>query len=159
MRLLGIVMLLAFSASSAADVAGKVQIEEPFARSALQQQANSAIFMRINNQGNAAALVSAESSAARVVELHTHQKDQNGMMRMRKIKQIELPSGERTSLQPGGLHIMLIGLQRDLNIGDDVDVTLVFSDGSENTLQVPIVKVMRPQGMKHKQGHNMKIAH
>jgi hypothetical protein len=136
---------------SLADVATQVTIEKPFARSALQHQRNSAIFMQLNNAGSSAAIVSASSPAADVVELHTHIKD-NGVMRMRRIPQIDLPQGQTVELRPGGLHVMLIGLRRDLNVGDDVALSLEFSDGSRRELSAPIHKVMR-HGMHKKMGH------
>lgn len=128
-----------------ADAAMDVIVEEPFARAALQQQKNSAAFMQLSNPGNDVAIVNARSSVSEIVELHTHIND-NGVMRMRKIPQIDLPQGQKVMLKPGGLHVMFIDLKRDLKVGDNIDVTLVFDDGSEKALQVPVHKVM----MKHK---------
>ena len=128
-----------------ADAARDVMIEKPFARAALQQQKNSAAFMQLSNQGKDAAIVTARSSVSEIVELHTHIND-NGVMRMRKIPQIDLPQGQTVMLEPGGLHVMFINLKRDLKVGDNINVTLVFDDGSEKALQLPVHKVM----MKHK---------
>ena len=46
--------------------------------------------------------------------------------------------------------VMFIDLKRDLKVGENIDVTLVFDDGSEKDLQVPVHKVM----MKHKAMHS-----
>ena len=72
-------------------------------------------------------------------------------MRMRKIDKIELPAGGEVTLQPGGLHVMLLGLKQDLNEGERISVTLKFSDGSSKTIEAPVRMVMRPKmkGMKH----------
>ena len=148
-------LLLPFLLISAAqaDVATDVVIEQPFARAAIQQQRNSAAFMTITNPGADAQIVAASSPVAEVVELHTHIND-NGVMRMRKIEKIDLPSAQAVMLKPGGLHVMLLGLNRDLNIGEQIDVTLEFSDGSQKQLQVPVQKVVRP-AMKHMSGQKM----
>ncbi len=143
-------LALAFSASVLADAATTVMVEKPFARKAIKAQRNSAAFMTLHNNGPAVAVVAAESPVAEIVELHTHVHD-NGVMRMRKIDKIELPAGGEVTLQPGGLHVMLLGLKQDLNEGERISVTLKFSDGSSKTIEAPVRMVMRPKmkGMKH----------
>ncbi len=137
MKYLLVISLLIFSNIALSDVSQDVVIEKPYVRAAIIQQRNSAIYMRITNQGDPSAIVSAKSSVAVIVELHTHIND-NGVMRMRKIEQIDLPTNERVYFQPGGLHIMLLGLKRDLKPGESIDVTLGFADGSEKAIMVPV---------------------
>ncbi|MBT00202.1 MAG: copper chaperone PCu(A)C [Oceanospirillaceae bacterium] len=143
-------LLLAALLSSTAVLAADVTIKEPYARAVPPGQPNSAIFLEIENRGNAIQLVGAESSAAQVVELHTHTQE-NGVMRMRRIDAIELPANTQVTLQPGGLHIMLIGLQQGLSEGEEIDLKLQFSDGDSAELTLPIRSVMA--GMKMQQKH------
>lgn len=51
--------------------------------------------------------------------------------RMEKVESLELPAGGQVELAPGGLHLMLIGLRRELGEGDEVLLHLVFDDGWE----------------------------
>ena len=137
---------LAF-AGSAAD---EVTISDAYARAVPPGQSNSASFMMLSN-GSATdhALVAAESSVSRVTELHTHTMSE-GMMKMRQVEKIDIPANGKTQLQPGGLHVMLIGLTQDLTPDDQVSLTLTFEDGSKRTLVVPVrnlqMKMMK-QGM------------
>jgi len=144
MKSLFILSLVLLSFSAIADVATNVNVEQSYVRSAIQQQRNSAAFMNITNQGSQVAIVYAKSPVAKIVELHTHIHD-NGVMRMRKIERIDLPTDKVIQLQPGGLHIMLLGLTRDLKPGDQVEVTLGFDDGSEKALKVPVQNMMKQQ--------------
>ena len=153
MKSLFILLLVLLSLSAVADVAKNVNVEQSYVRSAIQQQRNSAAFMNITNQGGQVAIVYAKSPVAKIVELHTHIHD-NGVMRMRKIEQIDLPTGKVIQLQPGGLHIMLLGLTRDLMPGDQIDVTLGFDDGSEKALKVPVQNMMKQQ-KKNMKRHKM----
>ena len=153
MKFILIASLMLFSAVASADMAQQVDINKPYARAAIMQQRNSAAFMSIQNKGGDASLVSAQSPVAKIVELHTHINDK-GVMRMRKIPQIDLPENQTVTLQPGGLHIMLLGLNRDLKPGEEIDVTLGFSDGSEKQLKVPVQKMMMHR-MKNMQKHKM----
>ena len=152
MKLIWAVLFLVWSFQSVADVATQVTIESPFARAALKSQRNSAVFMQVINNGEQAAIKQASSAAAEVVELHTHTND-NGVMRMRQIPEIELPANSTVELRPGGLHVMLIGLQRDLKVGDEVTVTLEFNDGSQRDVSAEVHKVMRHHKPMQKKQH------
>jgi len=86
----------------------EISIGDPYARAVPPGQPNSAVFMSLENRSGAdQALVAAESGVSEVVELHTHVAE-GGMMRMRRIEKIELPAGQSVTLQPGGLHVMLM---------------------------------------------------
>ena len=129
-----------------------VTFSDPYVRGVPPGQPNSAAFMQIDNKGKAnRALVGGSSPAAEAVELHTHTMD-GGMMRMRQVDKIDLPAGETVSLQPGGLHVMLIGLKQKLVPGEEVELTLSFDDGSQVSLKAPVRKLqMKMKPMK--QGH------
>ncbi len=131
-------------------IAQEIEIHDPYARAVPPGQPNSAVFMRMVNSGSEPrALVRATSSAAEVVELHTHTLE-GGMMRMREIARIELPAGEEVRLEPGGLHIMLIGLAPGFAPDSEVELTLHFADGSEQTLTAPVRRLqMEMQGHHH----------
>jgi copper(I)-binding protein len=49
-------------------------------------------------------------------------------------------------LEPGGLHIMLIGLKQKLAPGDSIPLTLVFEHAGEVTVEIP-VRAMAGMGM------------
>jgi hypothetical protein len=61
-----------------------------------------------------------------------HQSRQIGaMMTMRQMASIDVATGARVSLTPGGLHLMLEGLKRPLRAGQSVPVTLIFARGGK----------------------------
>jgi copper(I)-binding protein len=92
--------------------------------------------------------VGARSDAAATVELHTHIND-DGVMRMRQVEDIAIPAGGETVLQPGGLHLMLIGLHQPLQPGDSLTLELEFDDGSTRSLTVPVRKIEMGQMGHH----------
>lgn len=115
-----------------------LMIEDPYVRAVPPGQPNSAAFMTITNPGTAdRAVVAAASSAAEVLELHTHRME-GGMMRMRQIERIDVPAGTAVALAPGGLHVMLIGLTAPLAPGDQVPLTLTLDDGASIALSAPV---------------------
>lgn len=72
-------------------------------------------------------LLSAESAAARTVEVHEHAKGADGVMAMRAVPGgVAVPAGGTLLLKPGSYHIMLIGLVAPLRKGARVPVTFVL---------------------------------
>lgn len=141
--------LIAALALFSSSVFAEVTVENPYARAVAPGQMNSAAFMNLSNSAdNTVDLIAARSNAAKSVELHTHTQVE-GVMQMRQIDKVEIPAKGSVMLAPGGLHIMFIGLNQAFNEGENVDLSLEFSDGSTQDLSVPIKMVM-PHGMKHK---------
>jgi len=50
-------------------------------------------------------------------------------------------AGKEAQLQPGGYHVMLIGLKEQLMPGQQVELTLVFKDGSRAKVAAPVQKL------------------
>ena len=124
--------------------AADITVSDPYARAVPPGQPNSAVFMTLANTSQVdRALVAAESTAAGVVELHTHAKEA-GVMMMRKIDKIEIPAGQTVTLKPGGLHVMLIGLKENLEPGKKVDVNLIFDNGSKEQITAPVRAIATP---------------
>ena len=98
--------------------------------------------MSIENQDSKdIELVSASSNISKASELHTHI-TQDGMKQMIQIPSIKIPANSQVDLKPGGLQIMLIGLNKDIN-NQNVDLNLTFSDGKTYELKaIPVKKVV-----------------
>lgn len=138
---LGLGIALASGAASAGSAADAMQVSGLYARAIPPGQPNSAAFLTLKNTDSSThALVAGESSAAKIVELHTHTMD-GGMMRMRPVEKIEVPAGEQVKLQPSGLHVMLIGLDHQLMPGEEIDLVLIYEDGSRKAFKAPVRRV------------------
>lgn len=96
-----------------------------------------AVYMNIANTGAADKLIRAETDAAETVELHTVV-EANGMMQMRPVSAIDVPANGSVQLKPGGFHVMLIGVNQELNPGDKITVKLVFEKAGEREIQAEI---------------------
>lgn len=115
--------------------AANVSVTDAWARATMPGQKVSAAYMQIQADADAR-LVSASSPAVPRVEVHEMKMD-GDVMRMREVKAIELPKGKTVALQPGGLHIMLMNLQKPIAAGDVIPLTLVIeSGGKQQTVEV-----------------------
>lgn len=137
----------------AVSVAESIEVMDPYVRMVPPNAPVTAAFMTIRNQdGQDHSLVSAKAHINKTTELHTHIHDK-GVMRMRQVEKIDLAAGEETVLQPGGLHIMLIGLNTPVKKGQKIKLDLTFEDGSVKTVEamgrpiVPMGKGMKMGGM------------
>lgn len=71
-------------------------------------------------------LVSVAAPLAATAQVH-EMKIEDGMMKMAELKDgLALPAGEAVSLQPGGDHIMLMGLSQPLTAGQEVPLAFTF---------------------------------
>jgi protein SCO1/2 len=112
-------------------------IESAWARAA-GRTGTSAVYLVIRNHSSQDdALLGARSDVAETVEVHRSFMDQ-GMMRMEPAGRVVVPARGILTLEPGGLHIMLIGLRRDLTEGTHLTVTLQFERAGPITVQVPV---------------------
>lgn len=82
-------------------------------------------------------LVAVSSSAAERAEVHeTRMKD--GVMTMTSLDGVDIPDGTRVVLEPGGVHIMLIGLTAPLKQGESIPLTLTFESIGDLTVDVDV---------------------
>jgi copper(I)-binding protein len=119
--------------------AGMLVIRNVWARPATKADALSAVYMVIENTGDQPdRLLHAHCDVAGTVELH-ETKMEGGVMKMQPVDGIDIPAKGTVELKPGGLHIMLIGLTRDLNPGDEIELELHFDKAGH----VPVKAVVQ----------------
>ena len=124
--------------SIAAVFGADVEIEGAYARASIPNVPNSAAFFVIkNNSDKDIAITSANSDVAEKNELHTHIKE-NKMMKMMKIEKLVVPAKSSLELKSGGDHVMLMGLKKELKVGDEINLELSFSDGDKKSIKVPV---------------------
>jgi copper(I)-binding protein len=122
---------------SGCQVGESIQISDVWSRPSLAG-GNGAVFFTVNNPtGEDDTLLSASSDIAGAVEIHRSSMV-DGVMKMEKQDEVLLPAGSETIFQPGGLHVMLIGLNQDLEVGDTFTVTLMMEKEGEVTLDVVV---------------------
>lgn len=108
---------------------GDLEIGHPYALASGGKTA--AGYFSITNHGTAAdSLVAIRSEFPRS-EVHGTETDANGVARMVPVPALEIPAGGTVTLQPGGLHVMFMGLDHPLAAGDHVPATLDFEKAGE----------------------------
>lgn len=131
-------LLLLSSVVNARDIV----IDNAWARASLPGQANSSVFLRLQNKRTESLMIiSVQVAGVRRAEVHSH-KMEGGMMRMREVPVLEVAAGAEQVFSPGGFHIMLFGLVEPLVEGDSVTLELSFDDDSALTFDAPVISVL-----------------
>lgn len=153
-----LVGLTACGASNAADTAElasaepTVEVSDAWVRATAgtEDPSMTGAFMAIDNAGaEDVTLTGAASPVAGKVEIH-EMAMVDGSMVMRRIEGgLTIEAGYGQVLMPGGNHVMLMGLTEELSPGDEVDLTLEFSDGSSEELTVPVKEFTEEEGHYH----------
>lgn len=128
-----------------------VHVNVAFAVVASDKATTAAAFMSILNHATEEdVLVSATSSVAERVEMHTTTEDASGMVIMEEVEGgFAIPPGETRRLARGGDHLMLIGLTRPLAPGDRIDLSLTFARGEVIDLILPVQAATAMEGHGH----------
>ncbi len=117
---------------------GAIEASDFWARSGLKDGNSAAYMMLVNGTGQDDELIGASSDVAMAVEIHLSQMSADGVMQMMKQESVAIVSGGELELKPGSYHVMLIGLVKDLNVGDEITLTLHFQNHEDITLTIPV---------------------
>ncbi len=114
-------------------------IKDAWVRPSPVEAGNGAAYLTIENHtGQDDALLAAASDIADAVEIHESMAMEGEMMGMRPVERIDVPAGSSVVLEPGGFHVMLIGLRQELREGDTVTLRLTFANAGEITIEAPV---------------------
>jgi copper(I)-binding protein len=140
--------LLIAALLSAPVFAGGIQVEGAWARATAPGQDTAMVDMTIVSE-KAAKLTGFASAVSQSAEMHSMTHDK-GMMKMREVKSIELPAGQRVNLGDAGFHLMLIGLRAPLKVGDSLPLTLNVQAADNSSVKVDVKAEIKPlTGMSH----------
>lgn len=114
------------------------ELSDAWARPARENGVTAIYLNVLNGTDQPDTLVALSSTASGLVELHETYDRGDGMMGMREAEDPTFPANDFVQMVPGGKHIMLMQLNRELKEGDTVDLTLEFARAGELTVTAPV---------------------
>jgi copper(I)-binding protein len=123
MFITGIALVLAAGIADA-----QVAVTDVWIRGTVAGQRATGAFMQLVSPVDVA-LVAVATPTAKTAEIHSSALE-GGVMKMSAIDSLALPAGKTVELRPGGYHVMLLDLVQPLREGDNVPMTLTFTDAS-----------------------------
>ncbi len=139
--LLAACLTISMSASQA-----QVVVTGAWVRATVPNQQATGAFMQLLSKKDTT-LVSARSDIAGIVEVH-EMKMENDVMRMRAVDGLKLPANQLVELKSGGYHLMMMDLKKQLKVGTEAQITLVFKNAkgdSETTFVHAPVALTQPK--------------
>jgi len=134
---------LAMALTAQAQHSADIDVKSAWARPTVAGQMGTGAFMHLTSK-DGARLLSASSDVAGVVEIHEMAMEGN-VMRMRPIRNLDLPPGSTVELKPGGHHMMLMDLKRPLATGEKIKVELRLETRDKKLVTQPIEIEIRPR--------------
>ncbi|MBF0275700.1 MAG: copper chaperone PCu(A)C [Nitrospinae bacterium] len=133
----------------AKEVAAKsIKVHKPVVYATLPGTTTAPVYMELKNVGSENVTVTRVNSTVSVkAEIHGHIHS-GGMMKMNYQPKLEIRKGSSVVMEPGGYHIMLIGLNKKLVAGEQVELSFTFSDGSSLTVFAPITDMKKAMQLK-----------
>jgi copper(I)-binding protein len=113
-------------------------VEDAWARQPAVAGGNSAVYFHLRNRSGQADRLVGVSSPVATAELHQSVAREDGVMGMEPVSQVEIPAGGDIEFEPGGLHVMIMGLTMPLAAGDTLPLVLEFERSAPIELDVAV---------------------
>jgi len=127
---------------------GLIEVNEGYVRESIPGTSISSAYMLIQNSTKERVkLIGAESAVSDKIEIHEHIME-NDMMKMVKRESLTISANQAVKLQPSGYHLMVFDLKKPLSAGEEIAITLIFSNQSRVTVNLPV------KGKKQKASHH-----
>ncbi|HWX63174.1 copper chaperone PCu(A)C [Bradyrhizobium sp.] len=124
--------------------AGDIVISKPWSRATPKGAQVGAGYLVIENRGTMPdRLLGGSVEAATSFEIHDVVVE-DGVMRMRELKEIELPPGGSVEAKPGGRHIMFVGLLHPLAAGEKARGALQFEHAGRVEVEFEVIGMGAP---------------
>jgi len=114
-----------------------IEVHEAWSRPTAQGNTAAAYFSLHNHTQSDDELIGASSTISDAVEIH-ESKMENDVMTMNMVMSVPLAAGEELSFEPGGLHVMLVGIKQELKKGDHFELTLHFKNHADITVNIKV---------------------
>jgi copper(I)-binding protein len=126
-------LLVAVGAAAQTD---SVEVRDAWARATPGKADIGAVYLTLETQ-IPDRLTGLSTPVASIAQLHTMAME-GGVMKMNRVTALDLPAGQPVKLEPGAMHIMLIGLTDRLRLGQSFPLTLTFEKAGKREVTVSV---------------------
>lgn len=128
-------MLAATPLAAHDQMSGDLHVIHPSIPEPMATAKSAAGYVTISNEGDTPEeLIGVRSPFAASTTLHTTLHE-DGIARMRPLIGVPIAPGEVVNLEPGGMHVMFMGLTDAAREGDTIPATLIFRHAGEVAIE------------------------
>ncbi|HEX9706568.1 MAG TPA: copper chaperone PCu(A)C [Steroidobacteraceae bacterium] len=121
-------------------LAGELTVTDAWSRTTPPGVTVGVVYFKIHNDtAKSDRLLKLKASVASSVQVHRTEVIE-GVARMRDVAVLHVAPGERVAFEPGGMHVMLMGLKKPLVEGQKFDLELLFEVAGPRKVRVVIKK-------------------
>ena len=118
-----------------------ITVREAWIRATKTGENGAVYFVLVNDSTEQEELIGASSDLADAVEIHKSSLVAGtDVMQMNPVSSVALASGSEVTFEPGGLHVMLVGLKKELQVGDVIKLTLHFKKHADVPVNVSVAE-------------------
>lgn len=129
--------VLAVLAAACGGATSDVQVSEAF--SFVPAVDTTAAYFTVTNTGDADdVLLSASVDGFETVQIHDSVVEDGTAEMVEQTDGVPVPAGGSVTFEPGGLHVMLVGAEDPIAVGDEVTITLTFEEAGEVEITAPV---------------------
>lgn len=141
-RMLVVVISAVFFLSGCSPSAEEgMNVHNAWMRPTAQGENGAVYFVLQNHFATTDELVSASSNVAESVEIHeSSMMEDTDVMQMKQVFSVTLEAGSETTFEPGGLHVMLVNVNRSLAVGENIELTLHFKNYDDLPVTVSVAE-------------------
>ena len=153
-RILVLAGLLAVGfAAFAAEPTRTLVLEKAWARATPPGSSVAAAYLVVDNRSSRSdRLLAVSSPRAARAEVHATVHD-GDVARMRRVDPLHVGAGERVEMEPGGIHVMLIGLTAPLSAGEVIPLLMRFEVAGELSTGIRVFDAATISPGSSHQGH------
>ena len=116
-----------------------ITVHDAWMRPTAKGENGAVYFILTNHSAEADELVGVSSGVAESVEMHeSSMAEGTDVMQMNQVFSVPLERGAAVAFEPGGFHVMLVNLSRELTVGENVEVTLHFKKHEDISVSVSV---------------------
>lgn len=136
--LIALLMLSLFAAWPA--LAGELTVTDAWSRTTPPGVTLGVVYFELHNgTGRSDRLLKLKASVAPSAEVHRTEIVE-GVARMRDVAVLHVAANERVAFEPGGMHVMLMGLKKPLVEGQTFELELLFEVAGPRKVRVVVRK-------------------
>ena len=115
-----------------------LKISKAYALATIGKSNTSAIYMNISSYKKDV-IQKVYSPQSKMVHIHESYLNKNKVMKMKKISNFRLEKNKVYHFQPGGIHFMIMGLNKKLKHGDQLTLFINLKNSDTVKLIIPVV--------------------
>ena len=137
-RLVLAALAIAAACTGLPAVAGELAVLDAWSRSTPPVAQVGVVYLTLKNDTKKSdRLLKLSTPVATKVEVHRTEV-LDGIARMREVAVLHVDAGQTLEFQPGGLHVMLMGLRKPLVAGTSYDLDLLFEVAGPRKVKVTV---------------------